>query len=82
MSENTIFGARFFIYDEIFQALFNFDEEKYGSIGIPFVAGDSFCIYNITLEIAYFIINPGACRFIPKNFCLYVKYSFTVFVTC
>ena len=62
MSENTIFGARFFIYDEIFQALFNFDEEKYGSIGIPFVAGDSFCIDIIE--------QPFHCKVVTDDDCM------------
>ena len=60
MSENTIVGARFFIHDEINQALFNFDGED-GSIGIPFVTGDSFCADIIEQPFHYKVVTDDEC---------------------
>ena len=52
MGGTVISGVRFFIHDEINQALFGYEEED-GQIGIPFVPGDSFCVDIIEQPFHY-----------------------------
>ncbi len=60
MSEIILVGARFFIHDEIKQVLFNFEGED-GSIRIPFITGDSFCVDIIEQPFHYKVVTDDEC---------------------